>query len=201
MQPEFYTGAGRKILHRYWMRMFIPFAVDIPVAIVIFLSGHLVFLNVLILGLCALIHINQAFTVDLAEWQARAFAVPEAERPVSSMALSLRPRRLRDYTDRKVEWALALSSAFAFAWLVRYYLAAPEHQNPTLVFGPPAALLYLQLGMLFVKRVVLEWRTPVPQAHAAEHLEAREETRKYYLRQCDWYRTAISAQILFWRSR
>jgi hypothetical protein len=32
VQPDFYAGAGRKILHRYWMRMFIPFAVDIPVA-------------------------------------------------------------------------------------------------------------------------------------------------------------------------
>jgi hypothetical protein len=40
-QPDFYTGAGKKILHRYWMRMFIPFAVDTPVAIAIFLSGRL----------------------------------------------------------------------------------------------------------------------------------------------------------------
>jgi hypothetical protein len=198
VQPEFYTGAGRKILHRYWMRMFIPFAVDIPVAIAIFLSGHLLYLNLLILGLCALIHLNHAFSVDLAERQARVFAVPEAEQPVSSMALSLRPRRLRDYTNRKVEWALALCSAFAFAWLARYYVAAPERQNPGLVFGLPTALLYLQLGMLFVKRVVVEWRTPVPQAQAAEHLEAREETRKYYLRQCDWCRAAVSAQLLFW---
>src|ERR1700737_4372093 len=70
VQPDFYTGAGRKILHRYWMRMFIPFAVDIPVAIAIFRSGHLLALNWLMLGLAALIHINHSFSVELAQRQA-----------------------------------------------------------------------------------------------------------------------------------
>jgi|HubBroStandDraft_1064217.scaffolds.fasta_scaffold01658_12 hypothetical protein len=198
VQPDFYTGAGGKILHRYRMRMCIPFLVDIPVAFAIFLSGNLPLLSLLMLGLCALIHINHAFSVDLAERQARPFAVPEAEQPVSAMALSLKPRRLRDYSNRKVEWALALSSVFAFAWLVRYYLFAPGHHNLGLVFGVPVFYLYLHAGMLFAKRVVLAWRTPVPQAQAAEHLEAREETRKFYLRQCDWGRAAVSAGILFW---
>jgi hypothetical protein len=178
--------------------MFIPFAVDIPVAIAIFLSGHILLLNVLVLGLCALIHINHLFSVDLAERQAQSFALPEAEAPVASIALSLTPRRLRDYTNRKVEWALALSSMVALAWLTRHYLAAPEHHNLRLVFGVPAINLYLQLGLLMVKRVVVAWRTPVPQAQAAEHIEAREEIRKYYLMLCDWNRAAASAGILFW---
>ena len=198
VRPGFYTGAGRRILRRYWMRMFIPFAVDIPVAIAIFLSGHLLLLNVLVLGLCALIHINHLFSVDLAERQARPFERPEAEAPVASIALSLTPRRLRDYTNRKVEWALALSSMIALTWLTRYYLAAPDHHNLRLVFGVPAIYLYFQIGCLFVKRVVVAWRTPVPQAQAAEHVEFREETRKYYLRLCDWNRVSLSAGILFW---
>jgi hypothetical protein len=86
VQPDFYTGAGKKILHRYWMRMFIPFAFDIPVAIAIFLSDRLEDLNWLILGLAALIHINHSHSVDLAERLARPFAVPEAEQPVAAMA-------------------------------------------------------------------------------------------------------------------
>ena len=198
VQPDFYRGAGRKILHRYWMRMFIPFAFDIPLAIGIFLSGHLLLLNWLMVGLAALIHINHSFSVDLAERQARPFAILEAEQPVASVALSLTPRRLRDYTNRNVEWALALSSLVALAWLVRYYFATPDHHNLRLVFGVPAFLLYVQLGILFIKRVVVAWRTPVPQAQAAEHMEAREETRKYYLRVCDWNRAVASAGILFW---
>ena len=54
---------------------------------------------------------------------------------------------------------------------------------------------------MFVKRVVVEWRTPIPQAQAAEHMQAREETRKYYLRVCDWNRAVASAGILFWPIR
>jgi hypothetical protein len=198
VRPDFYTGAAKKILHRYWMRMFIPFAVDIPVAIAIFFSGRLEYLNWLILGLAALIHINHPYSVDLAERQARPFAVPEAEQPVASMALSLKPRRLRDYSNSKVEWALALSSLVTLTWLVRYYFAAPEHHSLRLVFAVPAHLLYLQMGLLLAKRVVVTWRSPVPQVQAAEHMEAREETRKYYLRVCDWNRAAASAALLFW---
>src|SRR5262249_49538930 len=183
---------------RYWMRMFIPFAFDIPFAIAIFLSGHLLLLNGLILGLCALIHINHLFSVDRAERQVRPFSVPEGERPVASPALSLAPDSLRDYTNRKVEWALALSTMIALAWLARYYLAAPEHHNLRLVFGVPILYLYLQAGMLLVKRGVVAWRAPIPQAQAAEHVEAREETRKYYLKLCDWSRAGPSAGILFW---
>jgi hypothetical protein len=198
VQPDFYSGAGRKILHHYWFRMLIPFAVDIPVATVIFLFGHLVFLNLLIAVLCVLIHINHSFSVDLAERQARPLAIPEAEQPVASVILSLKPRRPRDYTNRKFEWVLAVSCMTGFAMLVRYYFAAPENHNLRLVFGVPAFYLYLQVGMLFVKRVIVEWRTAVPQIQAAEHLKFREETRKHYLKVCDWGRAAAAAAILFW---
>ena len=197
VQPGFYEGAGKKTLHGYWMRMFIPFAVDIPVAIAIFLSGRLEYLNWLILCLAALIHINHSYSVDLAERQARPFAMPEAE-PDARMALSLTPRRLRDYSNGKVEWALALSALVTLTWLLRYYFAASEHHNLRLVFGVPARLLYLQMGLLLAKRVVVAWRSPIPQVQAAEHMEAREETRKYYLKVCDWTRAATSAALLFW---
>jgi hypothetical protein len=89
-------------------------------------------------------------------------------------------------------------SLVALAWLLRYYFTALEHHNLRLVFGVPAFYLYLQVGLLFAKCVVVAWRTPVPRVQAAEHIEAREETRKFYLRQCDWYRAAASAAMLFW---
>jgi hypothetical protein len=62
VRPDFFVGAGKKILRRYWMRMFLPFAVDIPFAIAIFLSGRLQSLTWLILGLAALIHINHSYS-------------------------------------------------------------------------------------------------------------------------------------------
>src|SRR5580700_1497933 len=198
VQPDFYTGAGRDLLHRYWLRMLIPFAIDIPIAVAIFRSGNLMLLNFLMIALCAIIHINHSYSVDLAERQARPFAVAEAEQPVASVVLSLTPRRMRDYSNPVVEWILALSTVASAALLLRYFFAAPEHHNWRLVFGLPVVYFYLQLGIVWVKRVVVAWRTPVPQAQAAEHLEAREETRKHYLRMCDVYRLSAAAAILFW---
>jgi hypothetical protein len=198
VQPGFYAGPERKILDRYKMRMFIPFALDIPIAMALFIPGHHQLMSFLMLAQVALIHVNHVFSIDIAERQARRFAIPEAEQPVAAIASSMQPRRLCDYTNPKVEWTLALSMMVALAWLGRYYLAAPEHHDVRLVFGVPAFYLYMQVGFLFVKGVVVAWRTPVPQTQAAEHMRVREETRKYYLRMCDWNRVAAAAPILFW---
>lgn len=198
VQPGFYSGEGRKILHCYWMRMFIPFAVDIPLATVIFLSGGLKLLLWLILGLSALIHINHLYSVDLAERQARRLAVVEDERPVASLMFSLTPRRLRNYTNPKLELALALSAVIAIAWLVHYYIGAPEQHNWRFVFGRPAFFLYIQAGLLFLKRGIVGWRTPIPQEHANEHFQAREEARKFYIRVIEWQRISTAAALLFW---
>lgn len=198
VQPGFYTNVGKKILRDYRMRMFIPFVIDIPLAIVIFRSGHLQLLNALILGLCAVIHINHCFSVDLAERQARRFAMPVAEKPVASVALSLTPRRLRNYANWKIEWALAAANIIALALLTHDYLAQLQHPDFLWVFGRPAAFLYLQLGFLFAKTIVLAWRNPVPQEHAAECTEAREQRRKFYLWQCDMIRAMAASGMLIW---
>jgi len=83
VEPEFYDGPGRTLLRRYWMRMLIPFAGDIPIATWMILSGRLVLLNWLVVGLSALIHVNHLVNVDLAERQAHAFATPDARRPAA----------------------------------------------------------------------------------------------------------------------
>lgn len=194
--PGFYTGAGRKVLQRYRMRMFIPLTMDI--LMVAGLYGHLLLVGGMLVAQAVLIHVNHLFSVDLAERQARPFAVPEDEQPVASLVLSLKPRRLRDYTNLPLEAAMALSSVVALAWLVRYYLAAPNHHNFRLVFGQPALWLYAQAGLLFAKCVVVAWRAPVPQAHADEYLKAREETLKYYLKVCDWSRIQMAVAVLSW---
>src|SRR5579872_3271924 len=65
VQSGFYEGAGKKILRGYFLRMFVPFAVDIPLATTIFLSGHLLLLQWLVVGLALLIHANHYFSVSL----------------------------------------------------------------------------------------------------------------------------------------
>jgi hypothetical protein len=88
--------------------------------------------------------------VDLAERQARPFAVPGRGQPVSRIALSLHSRRLRDYANPRIEWTIGLLSIGTIAWLTRYYLAAPDRHDVRFVFGAPLLVLYVQAGMLVV---------------------------------------------------
>lgn len=191
----FYEGAGRTILRQYWLRMLIPFAVDVPWAIWIFETGKLYQLNFLLLVVAALIHVNHLVSKGIAERQAQAYAVPESTRPAARVALSLAPRRLRDYTNPRLERALALVSIASLAWLTRYYLTSPLHPSVKLVFGVPLYLLYTQAGMLIVKRVTIGWPSPVPQDYADEHMRAAEERRRYYARLWDWSRAASVASL------
>ncbi len=196
--PGFYTGVGKRLRHQYMLRMLIPVAFEILIAATILIFDHLIYLYWLVAGMITLIHINHVYSVDLAERQARPYALPEAEQPMVFMASTLKPRRLRDYSSRAVEWTLALATAAGLALLVRFYFAAPQHHNLKLVFWVPAFYLYLQLGILFVKQIIVRWRSPVPRQDVAEHIEAREQTRVYYLKMCDFSRAFLTAPILFW---
>jgi len=197
VQAGFYTGPGKKILHGYRLRMFAPIAVEILLTAVIFLSGHFIYFYFLVIAASIAVHVNHLFSVDLAERQARRFAATEAEQPVSSVMLSLTPRRLSDYSSRTVERFIIFGSVGTIAWLVRYYLHSPAEHSIRAVFGLPALLIYYQLGFLLVKYGIVAWRTPIPGDQAEEHLQAREAARKMHLKGLDWLRVFSTATLVF----
>jgi hypothetical protein len=197
--PEgFYGGPGRRLLRQYWLRMMIPFAVDVPWAIWIFASGRLFQLNILILVVAAMIHVNHLWSKRLAERQAQPYAVPESTRPAARVALSLTPRRLRDYTSPTFEWTLAAVAFASVAWLTGYYLTSASHPSARVVFAMPLVTLYFQAGFLIVKRAVLGWPAPVPQDQAEAFMTAAEERRRYYVKFWDWSRAASVVSMLVW---
>ena len=198
VQPDFYSGPGGKILHRYWMRMLMTLAVELPIAAVIFISGHPQYIAWLVVGMGILVHVNHVFSVDLAEREARKFAVQEDEQPAPAMVLSLKTRRLSDYSHPKVERFIVLATILSTAWLIRYYFVTPEHHNLRLVFGEPVFLLYLQMGLLLAKQIVVRWRSPIPLVQAEEHIEAREQARRFYLQMCDVNRILAAGIFLLW---
>jgi len=193
--PEgFYEGPGRMVLRRYWMRMLIPFAIDIPFAIAIFWSGRIWLLNILIIGLCALIHVNHLYSVDIAERQARRYAMPQEPMAV---ALSLQTRRLRDYTNWAFETVVVLLNAGIIGWLIRYVTTQPHHPGLWRVFAAPVLLVYLQAGLLFVKWLLVIGRTPVPHSDAVDYMNALERLRKFRLQFCDLTRLSFALAIIF----
>lgn len=198
VKPGFYTGPGRQILRRFRARIFVSFAIEIPLSIVVFVSGHLGYFLPLIIVMATFVHTFHMFSVNTAERQAKPFAVDELQQPVAAFALSLKTRRLRDYTDPRVEWAIGVSLVVAFALLVRYYFSAPEHHNFRMVFAAALFWLYAQLGFLLAKQVIVAWRSPIPQSQVEEHLAAREETRKMYVKVCDRGRLLLAFATLCW---
>jgi hypothetical protein len=199
VEADFYEGTGRRILRGYWLRMAIPFVLDVP-ALGMLLTGHTSWLIWVILALVPVIHLNHLYNVSIAEQQAWQFAkVEEPQTAVaSSVGLSLAPRRLKDYTNWPLEWVLGLATVAAALVLVHLYRAAPEKHSLRMVFWVPAFYLYLQLGILLIKRIIVAWRTPLPTAQTSEHREAKEATRRYYLLMCDWNRIAATVGIAFW---
>ncbi|HEX7285345.1 MAG TPA: hypothetical protein VF532_04145 [Candidatus Angelobacter sp.] len=198
VQSDFYNGEGRRILQHYRMRMFAPIAIEALLTAAIFISGHLIYLYWLVMAAAIAVHVNHLFSVDLAERQARKFAVPEAEQPVSAVMLSLTPRRLRDYSNRNVERFIIFATVAATAWLVRYYLRSPAPHDIRTVFGVPALLIYYQLGFLLVKYGIVTRRTPIPRDQAEEHLQTREEARKLHLKSLDWLRVFSTVTLMFY---
>src|SRR5262249_51889359 len=134
----------------------------------------------------------------IAERQARAYAVPDSGQPAARVALSLAPRRLRDYTNPRFERALAVVSIATLAWLARYYFASPLHPTARLLFAVPLFMLYTQAGFLIVKRAAIGWPSPVPEDHAEEHMRAAEERRLYHVKVWDWARAASVSSLAMW---
>ena len=197
VQPGFYDGDGRRLLRAYWMRMLIPFAVDIPWAISIVAAGRYQQFAYLVLIVSALIHVNHQISVRIAERHALPFAEAESTRPAVRVALSLTPRRLRDYSSPAFEWMLAIASMAMAAWLARYYIVEP-HARFRVVFGPLLLAFYVQAGLLILKRVLIGWRSAVPYETADAHLEMVEQRRRYYAAVCDWIRATVIGSALFW---
>jgi hypothetical protein len=194
----FYEAPGQRILRAYWLRMAIPFALDIP-AIGMLLTGHTSWVPWVIVALVPIIHLNHLYNVNIAERQAWHFAKAEDTQAAitSTVGLSLTPRRLKDYTNWPLEWAIILATVAAALVLAHIYRTVPEKHNIRAVFWAPAFYLYLQLGILLVKRVIVTWSAPVPMAQTAEHTATRDAMRKYYLRMCDWNRIAATVGIVF----
>jgi hypothetical protein len=197
--PGFYDGPGARLLRGYWLRMLIPFAIDMPFAIYIFATGHLLWLVWLIVGLSALIHVNHLVSVNIAERHAQRYAAPAADAPVVRLAVSLQPRRLRDYVHPRMELAIAVALCAGIVSIVFLYLTG--RTSGRVALGVPLVIAYAQGGLLFVKRVILEWRRPVPEDQADEYLEASEQTRRFYLLICDWYRLTLAVSMAVWPIR
>ncbi len=194
----FAQGAERQILREYWIRMLAPIGIELAIWIAALALGPGSWLIWITLAMVPAIHLNHWYNVRAAERKARHFSEPEQPKPVAALGLSLTPRRLKDYSNPSIEWGIGIATVAAAVWLWHIYSAESGRYSAQRVFWYPAVYLYLQIGVLLVKRVIVSWRSPVPLAQTEEYLAARHAMRRYYLWTCDMNRIALTLGILLY---
>lgn len=189
--PDFLENSGRAILARYRLRLFLPWAVEIPVSVALLVTGHKVAILLVVAVIALLTRLNYYVDRKAAEDQARRFEVPGASKPVVTVALSLRPRTLGAYTNPWIEVPIVLALCGSLAWLVyRYTILGDWHP----LHEPLAATLitiYLQIGMLLMKRAFVRARSVAPADNAEQYMAWRDSLRRLSTAVCDYVRLTL----------
>jgi hypothetical protein len=190
----FHRGAGAGVLRRYHLALLAPFAFDVPLGVVLLVSGRpLAAMYEQFIALLLTSIVNNAVVAHFS-YRAGALAGGCAARP-TSVHLSMEPRRLRDHTWWWVETVIALCLASS-AVVVARGSSSPAAALDRSIAPPVAWLLYLQLGLLLLKRVFVGWRMPLPARRTEDFKRWRTAWLAYHLRVFDGVRIFIAVMLL-----
>jgi hypothetical protein len=177
----FYEGAGRALLQRYRALLLWPYVVESVVLVMLLLRNNYHSLPTLCLvGIIASV-LNQRLSLALVTRSAGKFEEKEVDPAPAALTFSLNPRRLSDYTHPGFEIVLASVATITLIVLAQMHAA----------MGPPLVMLYLQIGLLMLKKAIVDWRSAAPLEDSEIYLEVRERRRKLLLFCCDFYRGAV----------
>jgi hypothetical protein len=192
---DFYSGAGRRLLREYRTRLLIPFYFEALASVLVLY--YLGFPYVLLTAATSALA-GSVYHGILARRYARMapeFRSPDAEQPVSSVAVSLETRRLASYTMGPLEVAIVLSALIAAGALIYAYASGSGPFRELFFF--PSVLLYIQAGLLLLKRGVVNFGIGrVPDPRTEQYLACNEATRKFVLSFCDWCRALCAVALL-----
>jgi hypothetical protein len=193
------AAAARPLLRRYRARLLVAHAADAGGAAAALALGGPVALAVEQVAAAVLLRVHHSLvgihTVRKAKW----LAAQGPWKPVRSVALSLKTRRLRDYVSLPFEIALPLLTAGSFALLAYQFPRATEADWPPRLARScafAALALYLQLGGLLVKHALVRWRWWMPGERTEEYLRWREAVLRYWLWLCDYLRCVLTVALL-----
>src|SRR5262249_54862318 len=145
------ASAARPLLRGYRARLLVVYAADACCALAAYFWAGLAGLVVEQAGAAILVRVHHSLVGIHFVRRAKWLAVQGSWTPVRSVALSLRTRRLRDYTKLPFELILALLTAGSLALLAFHSWYVGENGLPPGRgrYGALAALAaYLQLGAL-----------------------------------------------------
>lgn len=186
---DFWKGPGAAILRNYRWHLFTPWAVELPVCGAILAAGlNRWYIAAVIFVVTLLTRVNYYVTRKSAEDRARLVTgAVSNERPVT-VALSLEPRTLRQYTNWWIEASILLAMGGPVAWLALRYGTTPDHHVLRGVFIATVLAIYLQIGLLMMKRAFVRARVVAPAEDAEQYLAWRDSLRRLSTAICDYIR-------------
>jgi CubicO group peptidase (beta-lactamase class C family) len=192
-------SAAQPLLRRYRALIFVPYVPDVLCALTAFVWSGVFGLVLEQMAAGIVIRLYHQFLAIHTIRQAKWLAVQDSWKPVRTVALSLKVRRLRDYTNWPLEFVLALLTAAALAFLT-------YHGRPWQEGGPPphrarlyafaALTVYLLLGGVLIKHGLMKWRMWLPGERTEDYLRWREAVLQYFLWWCDFLRVGLTAALV-----
>jgi hypothetical protein len=182
----FYDGPGRSLLRNYRVSIFLPFLLDAVALPILYLTDRPQFLYGLAFIDMILAFVNHLAAAKRGIRAAKRYEL-EAAPVASSVVLPLTPRRVQDYTNNRIEWLIA---GINIGGLYLGLRNLPEFVRAPILF------LYLQVGLLLIKRALVAGRTALPGDHTAAYLAWREGYRRLFLKTCDALRLLLSACLV-----
>src|SRR5262245_47287646 len=164
--------AAEPLLRQYRALLWIPYLPDALCALAALHWGGLLGLLLEQLAAAVVTRVSQTLLAIHTIRQAKWLAVQDSWKPVKSVALSLKARRLRDYANLPFELVVALLMVGVLS-LLTYHArpwqegAAPPHLTRVSAFT--ALAIYLQLGGLLVKQGLVKWRMWLPGERTEEY--------------------------------
>ena len=191
---DFLKGTGAAILRKYRWRLFLPWAIELPIcaAILIARVSRVPYIMLLVVVITLFTRLNYYLARQWAEDQARRIAGPAASEPPVAVALSLQTRTLRDYTNPGIEATIILAFCGSAAWLAFRCATEPDWHALTMPLRVVLISIYIQAGVLLAKRAFVRARVVAPLENPEQYLAWRDSLRRLSTTICDYLRVMIA---------
>jgi uncharacterized membrane protein len=208
VSQEFFNGEGRLILKRYRIWLLIALlvieAVCLPISISQAELPNLIYARLAAFFLVLFV----GFILFLMFYgKVKGFEIVEEKIVV---ALSLKTRRLRDYTQAPLEIVMMVMTALMTFSLIYFYPTLPEripafvdsqgkmewiNKSFSSIFWLPVLLIYLQGLLLLWKATMVKATMTLPAEQTEEFLHCKEESLRIIARFLDWFRFSVTALL------
>lgn len=183
--------AGAALLRRFRVWLLAPLAPEAVVVAVLFALHRPLYVLYEQVAAFVLLAIYYNLLVTNFAIRANALVARDEQSPApTAVRLSLAPRRLRDHTVWAVEAAIA---AVLVAAIALFAMQAPPRGG---AFGL-LWLLYVQVGLVLLKRVFVRWRMKLPMRRADDYTRWRTAWLAYHLHIFDAIRVICALALLF----